>query len=66
MHKPNALIQNRVREVRERKGLIREQLAVKAGVSSSTVYLAERAGLMSPATAEKLAVALGVPVEELR
>jgi DNA-binding XRE family transcriptional regulator len=56
----------RVRQLREERGIIREQLAVKAGVASSTLYLVERAGLMSDATAAKIAAALGVPVEELR
>lgn len=55
-----------VREARERAGLTREQLAVKAGVSSSTLYLAERAGLLSEPIAAKIAVVLGVSVEELR
>lgn len=59
--KPNA-----VRAARERAGLTREQAAVKAGVSSSTLYLAERAGLLSDNIAAKLAKALGMDPEELR
>lgn len=55
-----------VRRARERAGLSREQLAVKAGLSSTTLYLAERAKLISPRTAERLAVALGVTAEELQ
>jgi transcriptional regulator with XRE-family HTH domain len=55
-----------VRLARERAGLTREQLAVKAGVGSTTLYLAERAGLISPATAAKIAPVLGVPAEELQ
>jgi len=55
-----------LRDARERAGLTREQLAVRAGLSSSTLYLAERAGLVSDTTAAKLAAALGVPAEELR
>ncbi len=55
-----------VRLARERAGLTREQLAVKVGLSSSTLYLAERAGLISEATAAKLAKELGVSAEELR
>lgn len=54
-----------VRSAREHAGLTREQLAVKAGVSSTTLYLAERAGLISAATAAKVARVLGVPAEEL-
>jgi DNA-binding XRE family transcriptional regulator len=56
----------RIRQIREERSIIREQLAVKAGVSLSTLYLAERAGLMSDATAAKVAAALGVSIEELR
>lgn len=55
-----------VRAARERAGLTREQLAVKAGCSSSTLYLAERAGLLSEAIAAKLAAALGIDAAELR
>lgn len=55
-----------VRAARERAGLTREQLAVRAGLSSSTLYLAERAGLVSDATAAKLAIALGIEPAELR
>jgi ribosome-binding protein aMBF1 (putative translation factor) len=55
-----------VRRARERAGLSREQLAVKAGVSSTTLYLAERAGLITPSTAAKVAAALGIAAEELQ
>lgn len=55
-----------VRRARERAGLSREQLAVKAGISSTTLYLAERAGLISANTAAKVAAVLGVSAEELR
>ncbi len=55
-----------VREARERAGLTREQLAVRAGIAGSTLYLVERAGLISEATAAKLSAVLGVPVEDLR
>jgi transcriptional regulator with XRE-family HTH domain len=54
------------RRLREAQGLTREQLAVRAGVSSSTVYLVERAGILSPTIAAKLAVVLGVDPGELR
>jgi len=54
-----------VRALRESAGLTREQLAVKIGVSSSTLYLVERAGLISDATAAKLARVLGVKPQEL-
>ncbi len=55
-----------MRRARERAGLSREQLAVKAGVSSTTLYLAERAGLLSQNTAAKIAAVLGIPAEELQ
>jgi transcriptional regulator with XRE-family HTH domain len=55
-----------LRRARENAGLSREQLAVRAGVSSTTLYLAERAGLLSPNTAAKVAAVLGVSAEELR
>jgi DNA-binding XRE family transcriptional regulator len=55
-----------VRAARERAGLTREQAAVRAGLSSSTLYLAERAGLISDETAAKLAAALGVEARELK
>ncbi len=54
------------RRIRVQKGLTREQLAVKAGISSSTLYLVERAGLLTDAIAVKLARALGVKQSELR
>jgi len=57
---------NAVRAARERAGLTREQLAVRAGISSTTLYLAERAGLISAATAAKLAPILGVSANALR
>ncbi|BDG06994.1 hypothetical protein AMPC_01070 [Anaeromyxobacter paludicola] len=66
MHPQTSAVDSQVRAARERLGMTREQLAVKAGVSSSTVYLVERAGLMSKTTAAKLAVVLGVSAEELR
>lgn len=54
-----------VRSKREDANLTREQLAVKAGVGTTTVYLAERAGLISQNTAAKLAVVLGCDPEAL-
>ena len=46
--------------------MTREQLAVRIGVSSSTLAWAERAGLMTERTAERIADALGVRLEELQ
>lgn len=56
---------NPVRAARERAGLTREQAAVKAGLSVSTVYYAEK-GFVTEATAAKLAPILGVDPAELR
>lgn len=55
-----------VRALREERGLTQLQLAVKAGLSIQTISLAERAGLVSAATAARLAEALEVPAAELR
>ena len=60
MPKPNP-----IRNARERAGLSRAQLAVRAGVSFSTVSLAER-GLVTTTTAAKIAPVLGVDVAALR
>jgi len=57
---------NPIRAARERAGLTRERAAVMAGVCVSTLFLAERAGLLSAATAAKLAPVLGVTPETLR
>lgn len=54
-----------VRIHRERAGLSREQLAVRAGVGTTTVYIAERAGLITSATAAKLAVVLDCEIADL-
>jgi transcriptional regulator with XRE-family HTH domain len=50
---------------RRKKNLTQAQLAVQAGVSPSTVSLAERTGLLTHTIAEKLAGILGVTAEEL-
>lgn len=57
---------SRVKKAREHAGLTQEQLAVKAGISSTTVYLAERAGIVTATTAAKIAAVLGVPAEDLQ
>ncbi len=56
---------NPVRAAREAVGLAREKLAARAGLSTSTLYLAER-GVITQATAEKLAPILGVSAQELQ
>lgn len=57
---------SRVKTAREHAGLTQEQLAVKAGLSSTTIYLAERAGIVTASTAAKIAAVLGVPAEDLQ
>ncbi len=50
---------------RRRLNLSQVDLSVRAGLSVSSVSLAERTGYLTRATAAKLARALGCPVEEL-
>lgn len=50
---------------RERQGLTREQLAVQAGLASSTLYLAERTGVISQDVAAKVAPVLGCQATDL-
>ncbi len=54
------------RRLRTQRRMTREQLAVKAGISSSTLYLVERAGLLTDVVAAKIARVLGVKPSELR
>ena len=54
-----------IRAAREAAGLSREALAARAGVSCSTLRIAERAGLVSELTAAKVAVVLGVEADAL-
>jgi transcriptional regulator with XRE-family HTH domain len=49
-----------LRAARVRAGLTQQQLAVKAGLTTGVLSLAERSGYLTKASAEKLAVALGV------
>ena len=55
---------NAVRAARQRAGLSQEQAASRAGTTRTTIYLAER-GLISEATAAKLAPVHGVKPSEL-
>lgn len=55
----------KLREARRHRGLTQLQLAATAGVSLTTLSLAERFGLSSEMTATKLARALGIAVEDL-
>ena len=59
-------LENRLKELREAKGLTQAQLADLIGVSRKTVNTVEN-GVFVPSTivALKLAGALGCPVEEL-
>jgi len=60
------MLQNRLRELREAKGLTQAQLADLIGMSRKTVNTVEN-GVFVPSTivALKLAAALGCTVEEL-
>ena len=48
-----------------KRGLTGRALSKAAGVTASTVSTVLKRGTCAPATAEKLAQALGIPVEEL-
>jgi transcriptional regulator with XRE-family HTH domain len=54
-----------IAERRKALGINRETLAVRAGLSLSTIYLAERAGLVTDATAARLAPVLGCAPSDL-
>ncbi|HSQ94840.1 MAG TPA: helix-turn-helix transcriptional regulator [Croceibacterium sp.] len=61
-----AELANRVREVREAKGLTQAELAALVGVSRKTINTVENAVFVpSTVIALKLARALGEPVERL-
>lgn len=55
----------RVRRTRLAAGISQFQLAARAGLSLQTVGLIERAGVITRASAEKVAPVLGLTVEEL-
>lgn len=65
IHMPAHPTQSPVRAARERLGLTRERLAVKANLSVTSLYLAERLRHVTPATAAKLAPILGVRARDL-
>ena len=50
---------------REAVGISQARLAREAGVHPASIGLAERAGCLSPAMAERLAAILGVTADEL-
>lgn len=55
-----------LRRVRRARNLSLEELAVRAKLARTTVYLAERApALATQRTLERIAEALAVPMEEL-
>lgn len=56
---------SRIRALRVGLGLTRDRAAVMAGISSSSLYLAEAFGHITPATAAKLAPVLRVAPEDL-
>ncbi|SRR5216684_756601 len=58
-------IRNPLRRERLRQGLTQLELAVVAGCSMNSISIAERGGKISSQMAERLAGALGVPVETI-
>lgn len=60
-------MKNRVKEVRERKGISQEELAEKSGVSRTTISEIEtqKKEVTTNITLEKIANALGVKVSYL-
>ena len=50
---------------RKTAGLTRTQLSVKAGVSMTTIHYAENFGVVSPATAAKLAAVFHCATKDL-
>ena len=57
---------SRLYRARKAAGLTQEQLAVKAGVSYSTVCNMERGARVSKVTLERIALVLGVAPSELQ
>ncbi len=55
----------RLQSARRRASLTQVQLAARAGIALSTLSLAERFGVLSKRTAEKIAAVLQVAVEDL-
>lgn len=68
IHRPQACAAPRteLRAERHRQGLAREELAHRCGLSAGTIYRVEQ-GRQAPTrgTRRLLAIALGVPVEQL-
>jgi transcriptional regulator with XRE-family HTH domain len=58
-------VAERVRAARLAAGLSQFHLAARVGLSLQTVGLVERGGIITKATAEKLAGVLGIAAEEL-
>ncbi len=58
------MIGKRIKEARQEAGLTREQLAVKAGLTSLTIWKLESAGGGNPllSTIQAIADALGKPI----
>lgn len=61
-----AHIESRILLARRRAGMTQAQLAVQAGLSIATVAHAERFGVVTERTAERLAAVLGVAPKELQ
>lgn len=61
-----AFIGDLIRDLREQKRRTRLDIQRETGLSEATIIRAEKAGVVSRRTAERLASALGVSPEELR
>lgn len=56
---------DRIRELREQRGLSQAALRRVSGISISVIYRAERGDVVSPNTARRLAAALGCKPADL-
>ena len=56
---------NKVREIRTSQHLSQMALAVRAGLSLSTIWLLDQGLRMGPGTQKKVATALNVPLERV-
>ena len=56
---------NKVKELREARGISQEHLAYKAGVAVKTISRLERSGRANSETLRSVAAALGVGLDDL-
>jgi len=58
-------MENRIKEIREHKGLKQVDLAIKVGISQSNLSFYEKGGRCSRHTAERIAGAMGRTIENV-